>query len=263
MLPKDQELAQLVIKPETITKFKVGVKKDGRITAIHHEVYVSVGDLEFGVHADGPGNAFNQLELYTSQVPHWRSLWCAYRTNAPRPGPSRSHIQQETKWSWENMMDEMAEAAGMDPVEFRLMHITRIKPEDTRHPYQSFASVEVLNEGAKAFGWDKRNPVAGSAPGRFKRGLGIGMSQHHGGLMGYHEGEEAFARLAAAPGANLFQHRVGSWRRRLRDHEGRAPRQRIERRHRAGSSHGGDVGLHHARSHPHDLGRLRHRAVER
>ena len=54
MLPKDQELAQLVIKPETITKFKVGVKKDGRITAIHHEVYVSVGELEFGVHADGP-----------------------------------------------------------------------------------------------------------------------------------------------------------------------------------------------------------------
>ncbi len=79
------------IKPETITKFKVGAKKDGRITAIDHEVYVSVGDLEFGVHADGPGNASNQLELYTSQVPNWRSLWCAYRTNAPRPGPSRSH----------------------------------------------------------------------------------------------------------------------------------------------------------------------------
>ena len=204
MLPKDQELAQLVIKPETITKFKVGIKKDGRITAIHHEVYVSVGELEFGVHADGPGNAFNQLELYTSQVPNWRSLWCAYRTNAPRPGPSRSHIQQETKWSWENMMDEMAEVAGKDPVDFRLMHITKIQPEDTRHPYQSFASVEVLEEGRKAFGWDKRNPVAGSAPGRIKRGFGLGMSQHHGGLMGYHEGEEAFARLAAAPGSNLF-----------------------------------------------------------
>ncbi|HEX5226131.1 MAG TPA: molybdopterin cofactor-binding domain-containing protein [Bryobacteraceae bacterium] len=203
MLPKDQELAQLVIKPETITKFKVGAT-DGRITAIYHEVYVSVGELEFGVHADGPGNAFNQLELYTAHVPHWRSLWCAYRTNAPRPGPSRSHIQQETKWSWENMMDEMAEAVGADPVDFRLKHITRLSPQDTRHPYQSFASGEVLEEGRKAFGWDKRNSVPGGAPGRFKRGFGLGMSQHHGGLMGYHEGEAAFARLAAAPGANLF-----------------------------------------------------------
>ena len=84
------------------------------------------------------------------------------------------------------------------------MHITKITPDDKRHPYQSFASVEVLEEGAKVFGWDKRNPVAGGSQGRFKRGFGLGMSQHHGGLMGYHEGEEAFAKLAAAPGANLF-----------------------------------------------------------
>jgi xanthine dehydrogenase YagR molybdenum-binding subunit len=204
MLPKDQELAQLQIKPETITKFKVGAKKDGRITAIEHEVYVSVGDLESGGHASTPGNAANQLELYTSLVPNWRSLWCAYRTNAPRPGPSRSYYQQETKWSWENMMDEMAEAVGLDPVQFRLMHITRPKPGDNRYPYDSFPSVEVLEEGAKAFGWDQRNAVPGGAPGRFKRGFGVGMSQHHGGLMGYHEGEEAFDRLAAAPGAAVF-----------------------------------------------------------
>jgi CO/xanthine dehydrogenase Mo-binding subunit/aerobic-type carbon monoxide dehydrogenase small subunit (CoxS/CutS family) len=204
MLPKDQELAQLQIKPETITKFRVGAKKDGRITAIQHEVYVSVGDLESGGHASTPGNAANQLELYTSQVPNWRSLWCAYRTNAPRPGPSRSYYQQETKWSWEIMMDEMADTLGMDPVQFRLMHVTRPKPGDSRYPYDSFPSVEVLQEGAKAFGWDKRNPVAGGAAGRFKRGFGVGMSQHHGGLMGYHEGEEAFARLVAAPGAAVF-----------------------------------------------------------
>jgi xanthine dehydrogenase YagR molybdenum-binding subunit len=62
----------------------------------------------------------------------------------------------------------------------------------------------VLEEGAKAFGWDKRNAVPGGTPGRFKKGFGVGMSQHHGGLMGYHEGEEAFARLAAARGAGVF-----------------------------------------------------------
>jgi xanthine dehydrogenase YagR molybdenum-binding subunit len=30
------------------------------------------------------------------------------------------------------------------------------------------------------------------------------MSQHHGGNMGYHEGEVAYAKLAAAPDANIF-----------------------------------------------------------
>jgi len=54
------------------------------------------------------------------------------------------------------------------------------------------------------FGWDKRSPKAGAAPGRFKRGAGLGMTQHHGGLMGYHEGEPAFAALAAAPDASVF-----------------------------------------------------------
>jgi len=204
MLPKDQELAQLQIKPETVTKFKVGAKKDGRITAIEHEVYVSVGDLEFGGHASSPGSATNQMELYTSTVPHWKSLWCAYRTNAPRPGPSRSYYQQETKWSWESMMDEMAETLGLDPVQFRLMHITRPTPGDDRYPYDSFPSVEVLQEGAKAFGWEKRNATPGGMPGRFKRGFGMGMTQHHGGLMGYHEGEAAFASLSTARGAAVF-----------------------------------------------------------
>ncbi len=102
------------------------------------------------------------------------------------------------------MIDEMADAFAIDPVEYRLMHITRLTPGDTRHPYESMPTVEVLQEGAKAFGWDKRTPVAGGQSGRFKRGFGLGMSQHHGGLMGYHEGEEAFAKQAAAPDANIF-----------------------------------------------------------
>jgi CO/xanthine dehydrogenase Mo-binding subunit/aerobic-type carbon monoxide dehydrogenase small subunit (CoxS/CutS family) len=204
MLPKDQELSLLLIKPETLTRFRVGATKDGHIVALEHEIFLSVGDVETGYHASGPGNATNQLELYTSRVPHWRSTWSAYKTNAPRPGPSRSYIQQETKWSWESMMDEMAETLGLDPVEFRLKHITRPAPGDDRHPYDSFASVEVLAEGAKAFGWDKRRAKPAPTPGRFKRGVGLGMSQHHGGLMGYHEGEAAFAELAAAPDASVF-----------------------------------------------------------
>src|SRR5262249_37860121 len=134
---------------------------------------------------------------------NWRSTWSAYKTNAPRPGPSRSYIQQETKWSWEQMMDEMAETLGLDPIEFRLKHITRPAPGDDRYPYNSFASIEVLAGVAKTVGWDKRQGPA-LAPGRFKRGMGLGMTQHHGGLMGYHEGEAAFAELAAAPDASVF-----------------------------------------------------------
>src|SRR5262249_563908 len=100
-------------------------------------------------------------------------------------------------------VDEMAEAVGMDPVAFRLMHIskpgTKLSPvkdwdasdlgrgyevTDGAITYDPFASVEVLEEGAKAAGGTRRNPVRGGKPGRFQRGLGVGISQDHGGQMG-------------------------------------------------------------------------------
>jgi CO/xanthine dehydrogenase Mo-binding subunit len=211
MLPKDQELAQLSIKPENMTKFKVGLK-NGRIIAITHEIHMSAGDME------GPGHASleiskNNQELYTSAVPHWTSTWYTYRTNAMLIQPVRSYTQQEVKWSWENLMDELAEAVGQDPLQFRMAHMS--KPGTTLFPakdwhatdlgrrfeikngtltYDSFASVEVVQEGAKAIGWERRNPQPGGGTGRYRTGIGLAMSQHHAGHMGYHEGEVYFER---------------------------------------------------------------------
>ena len=219
MLPKDQELAQLSIKPENMAKFKVGTK-DGRIIALTHEIHISAGDQEGAAHASVEISKNNQ-ELYTSQVPHWTSTWYTYKTNAMLIQPVRSYTQQEVKWGWENMMDEMAEAVGQDPLQFRMAHMS--KPGTTLSPakdwhaqdlgrrfeikdgaltYDSFASVEVLQEGAKAIEWDnKRNKQAGGGTGRFRRGIGLGMSQHHAGHMGYHEGEVYFEkRLAETQG---------------------------------------------------------------
>ena len=212
MLHKDQELAHINIKPENLSKFKVGAKKDGRIVALLHEIYISGGDIEGGGHAVLEISK-NNHELYTTKVPHWKSAWYNYRTNVIKAGPVRSYTQQEVKWAWENMMDEMAEALGLDPIQFRLMHVARpgtvmtkdwhedfgdrYETENGELRYDSFASVEVLEEGSKAIGWDRRNPRAGGNPGRFKRGIGVAMSQHHAGHMGYHDGEVAFEKLTA------------------------------------------------------------------
>jgi xanthine dehydrogenase YagR molybdenum-binding subunit len=198
MLPKDQELAQLEIKPENITKFKVGLK-DGRITALVHEVYLSAGDLEV---VWGGGNSADATELYTFGIPNWKSIWFNYRTNAIRLGCTRSCGQQEAKWAWENLMDELAELVGADPIQFRMTHMVKPGParldgleQRAEGVYDSFASVEVLEEGAKAIGWDKRSKTPASTPGRFKRGLGVGLSMHHNGQIGYHDGELYFERL--------------------------------------------------------------------
>jgi xanthine dehydrogenase YagR molybdenum-binding subunit len=212
MMPKDHELAHMQVKPENITKFKVGAKKDGRIVSLIWEMHFAVGDTDRGVRAR-IGSIQSHLVLYGTGIPNIRALGFNYRTNSIVTGPSRSNAQQEHKWAWESMMDEMAEAVTMDPIEFRSKNMSRPgtklpknnpladamwESEGGQFFYSdSFASVEVLQEGAKAIGWDKRDAKPGSAPGRFKRGFGVGMSQHHAGNLGYHEGETVFEKITS------------------------------------------------------------------
>jgi len=122
MLPKDQELGFLTIKPENIQKFKVGTKRDGKIVAVIHEVYSSGGDSEGGGLATS-ANARHNHALYTAHVAHWQETFYNYKTNAIRFGCVRSCTQQEVKWGWENMIDEMAEVLGMDPLQFRMINV--------------------------------------------------------------------------------------------------------------------------------------------
>ena len=217
MMPKDQELGQMAVKPENISKFKVGATRDGRIIACQREYHAAVGSRRRG---GGGGGVGGRSELYLHVIPNWKEIGFGYMTNSPRIGASRSNMQQEFKWGWEQMMDEMAEAVGMDPVGFRLLNIqkpgTRVtlesggrtmvpmpESENETLTYASYASVEVLEEGAKAIGWDQRNPAAGGNPGRFKRGFGVANSQHHAGRVGYREGEAGFQRLVDE-GSNIF-----------------------------------------------------------
>lgn len=207
-LSKDQELAFLNIKPANIIKFKVGASKDGKITACQREFHVNSGAKIPGISANDAGGG-GRAELYLHVVPNWREIGFLYRTNTMTMGPSRSNYQQEFKWAWEQMMDEMAEAVGMDPVQFRLLNVqkpgtkvglkqggpTIVPMPETENGflhYDCYASVEVLQEGAKAIGWERRNPVPGGNPGRFKRGFGAAMSQHHAGRVGYQEGEPGY-----------------------------------------------------------------------
>jgi xanthine dehydrogenase YagR molybdenum-binding subunit len=207
MLQKDHELAFLQIKPQNVVHFKVGAKKDGKITAVHRTFHVNVGVNASVGGAAGQGGG--RSELYVHVIPNWKDTGFTYRTNTMLTGPSRSNMQQEFKWGWEQMMDEMAEALGLDPIQFRLLNVqkpgttlthqqggpTVVPMPESKNgtlTYDSYAVVEVLQEGAKVIGWDNRNAKPGGAPGRFKRGIGVALNQHHAGRVGYHDGEEGF-----------------------------------------------------------------------
>jgi CO/xanthine dehydrogenase Mo-binding subunit len=209
VLTKAEELYCITNKPETFSRFKVGLRRDGSIHALRYEFHMIAGNVDaVPQHVVGSVSK-SQLELYTARVRHWEQVSYAYKSNTPMVACNRSCTQQEIKWAFEILIDELAEGAGQDPVQFRLMNMAR--PGDKLYPatdwhtdmkkpetesdaltYDSFGMVEAVEESAKLFGWDRRNRKPGSMPGRFKRGMGMGVSQHDPVLQCYHEGEAAF-----------------------------------------------------------------------
>jgi CO/xanthine dehydrogenase Mo-binding subunit len=209
VLTKAEELYSIANKPETVSKFKVGLLRDGTIHALRYEFHMIAGNVEaVPQHLAGEVSK-NQLELYTARVPHWEQVAYAYKSNTPFVACNRSCTQQEIKWAFEILIDELAEVAGEDPVAFRLRNMARpgdklspatdwhaeLKKPETENgalTYDSFGMAEVVEESAKLFGWQRRNPKPGGMPGRFKRGMGMGVSQHHPVMQSYHEGEATF-----------------------------------------------------------------------
>jgi xanthine dehydrogenase YagR molybdenum-binding subunit len=71
-------------------------------------------------------------------------------------------------------MDELAEAAGIDPVELRLRNIPAEDPSQGI-PFSSHKLAEALTVGAERFGWEKR-PRSGPARREGEWRIGTGMA---------------------------------------------------------------------------------------
>ena len=73
----------------------------------------------------------------------------------------------------EQAMDELALRLDMDPVELRIRNEPKQDPEKNV-PFSTRALVPCLQEGARRFGWDKRNPRPRSArDGHWLLGMGM------------------------------------------------------------------------------------------
>jgi xanthine dehydrogenase YagR molybdenum-binding subunit len=70
-------------------------------------------------------------------------------------------------------MDELAEKLGLDPIELRIRNEPSEDPE--KHiPYSSRHLIACMQEGARRFGWDKRNPKPGGVrDGQWLVGMGM------------------------------------------------------------------------------------------
>lgn len=114
---RKQEFQNSSQRQELHAHVKMGVKKDGTIVALKHQLYWDVGaSAEYGsnvVNATG----FSATGPY--RIPNvWIDSFAIY-TNRPPCGAYRGFGYSEFHFGIESHMDRVAKAIGMDPVEFR------------------------------------------------------------------------------------------------------------------------------------------------
>ena len=120
---REQEFYNTYQRLGVIAKLKMGVTKDGRLTAIDHRLYWDAGAyVEYGA------NVVNAVGLSATgpyRIPNVSiDSLCIY-TNLPPCGAYRGFGYSEFLFGLESHMNRLAAKIGMDPVEFRKKNAIR------------------------------------------------------------------------------------------------------------------------------------------
>ncbi|MGM0681165.1 MAG: xanthine dehydrogenase family protein molybdopterin-binding subunit [Thermodesulfobacteriota bacterium] len=160
-------------RPPANMTLKAGVKKDGTLTALEFK-----GLATGGAYPAGGTSLLDWLvrDLYTCPNVKTRSTDVYINAGPARPFRAPGHPQ--CSWAIEQMMDSLAEAVEIDPVDLRLKNVPTVsQARQGNPPYTTTGLKECLARGAEAFGWKeaRRQTAAGRKTGNhLKRGVGMG-----------------------------------------------------------------------------------------
>lgn len=156
-----------------VVTLRTGVKKDGRLWAWDGKVFYNGG--AYGGRT--PRNGMNGTLLLAGayRTPHTRMAGYIVYTNQVPCGFFRAPGEVQTLFGVESHMDMMAEALGLDPLEFRLKNVLR--PGDTRptgEPLRDPRGIEVLKRIGQISGWRRAKPRPSRPNTLIGRGLALG-----------------------------------------------------------------------------------------
>jgi xanthine dehydrogenase YagR molybdenum-binding subunit len=169
-LTRQQMFAGVGYRTPTIQRIRLGAGQDGHLTATSHDVIEQTAKIkEFA-----ENTAVATRTMYATQ-----SRTTTHRLAAldvPVPTWMRAPGDAPGMFALESAMDEMAIKCGLDPVEFRIRNEPELDAE-TGLPYSSRNLVACLLEGARRFGWGRRDPrPRARQEGRWLVGTGVASS---------------------------------------------------------------------------------------
>jgi 4-hydroxybenzoyl-CoA reductase subunit alpha len=158
-------------RPETDIRLRIGLRRDGRITAVECEC-----DQRGGAHS-GYGVVtilYSGSMLYAIYDLHnVKYIGRRVLTNTPPCGAFRGHGTVDVRFAFESLLDEMARELGLDPFAVRRANLlTAPTFTDNDLMVNSYGLPQCLDWVEAASGWRARK-------GKLARGKGLGMACSH------------------------------------------------------------------------------------
>jgi len=139
-------------RPRTVQKLKVAADINGALIALRHDGFSSMSQPSLGEYSEPVALATEMLYACPNVAVSHRIV----PLHAPLPTYMRAPGEAAGVYALEAALDEAAAALHMDPLEFRLRNYAEADPHENK-PFASKALRACYEQGAKAFGWEKRS----------------------------------------------------------------------------------------------------------
>ncbi|WP_188608151.1 xanthine dehydrogenase family protein molybdopterin-binding subunit [Chelatococcus reniformis] len=163
-----EQMFALGYRPHMEQTVSLACGRDGKLLAVHHDAV----------------SGTSPFEDYQEAVVNWSGMlyacantklsYALAKLNTNTPCDMRAPGATSGVYALEAAMDELAHAAGIDPLELRIRNFSE-RDGNTDKPYSSKALMLCYREGAARFGWSRRQ----LAPRSMREGnelVGFGMA---------------------------------------------------------------------------------------
>ena len=145
--------------------YKIGVKKDGTITAVQLDAVTNMG-----AYRKQSGN-LSGTDFYN--IPNFKKVIKPVHTNTVVAANYRAPAYPQSVFGFASFLDQIAFELGINPVE--MFQKNRIQKYKSKIPFTSNHLEECIIEGSKRIGWSEKWHTAGAMSGPKKHGIGMAL----------------------------------------------------------------------------------------
>ncbi|MFB3895905.1 MAG: xanthine dehydrogenase family protein molybdopterin-binding subunit [bacterium] len=182
ILSREEDIVATSKRHPSIIRYKLGAKKNGKLTAAEIEIYSDIGAYA----------TLSTIVLYRMVIsapgpyviPHVKTDVHGMYTNHPPCGAMRGFGTPQANFGSELTLDLLAEKLGMDPLELRLINALDIGTRTATNQVlkESVGLKETILKAKKEAEWNKKYTQPKKTPTNSRRYRGIGCSAMYYGV---------------------------------------------------------------------------------